>query len=252
MPQGNKARQLYHILQDMRGQPEQKPVRENWAALFKFDASHANVHKTGRLIFELRKLIEQVEEGIKQYPDIDHELYLRHFENFKRVTVITNYDQPWKDAVTQHLNETAMESLEHCAQLFSMKGEDCPTISEADLAELQEEVLSLLEKVTEANIPLELKRILIAALEDISQAIRLYRLDGGDKLRRAYETNFLLIAYAQKIGESGEINEETNTILTAIGKVFENIYTHLATAAGTAAGISVIEAIRQIGSGNKP
>lgn len=183
--QTNSATRLLSILRNAQGKSENTRIHEVWANVLKpqFGEETGDLHYW---LFELRRLVSTVEEEISSVPRINQDLYLRPFSSIRSALEKTNLDAPWRD-VKQHLNETVMTGLEHCAELLSRERPE-PVIPQGELSDLFSKTNALIDDITSSALPTDLKSFLVGCLERIRKAILLYRIHGASALREAFET----------------------------------------------------------------
>ena len=202
----NPAGRLYEILNAARSKPSSHQIRGAWAEVF--DVKPTDMRSIYALLVELMDLVDRAKKSVQQLPGVNHDLYLRWIPNVEHVLTYSQLSVKWAE-LQRNLDDTTMNQLEFCSELLSRRtGEK--VISDEDLSKLQMEVETLLDKVLSANLPEELKDVLIEKLEEIRQAILAYRVRGNEGLRRALGSSLgAMFLYREHIEEIQDDKQKT-------------------------------------------
>ena len=201
----NPAGRLYEILNEARSMPGTHRVGGAWADAFGVEPT--DIRQIYALLLELMDLVDRAKKSVQQL-DVDHDLYLRWVPNVEHVLIYSQLGAKWAQLQPQ-LDDTTMNQLEFCSELLSRRTSE-KVISDEDLSKLQMEVETLLDKVLSANLPEELKDVLIEKLEQIRQAILAYRVRGNEGLRRALGSSLgAMFLYREHIEEIQDDKQKT-------------------------------------------
>jgi hypothetical protein len=181
----NPAGRLYEILDEARKRGDQLHTRQVWGSVL-----HVNPANNSELLpapARLMMLVKEARQSVQELEEINHELYLKPFEQIERAFQHVNLEESWQRFKSQ-LDDPTMVALAFCADTLSREGGEIQIDSEK-LQKFQEEVNSLLEDIIQSDINQELKDFIIRGLEEIRRAIFEYRLGGSEGLRKALEMN---------------------------------------------------------------
>lgn len=192
-------------------------VLENFSGRHPLHLQQATQMEILHRIFELNKLVSEVEDTIKKVPNTNHDRFLKPFPRVRRVVSPAMLSDDFKGILSE-LSESDMTILEFCSELL---GNYFPEkiADEALLKELIEEIASQFEKIESSDLPEELRKLLLDLLETMRQAIYEYRIRGIERLREALE-KIVGIYVVNKATMENQDNEEVNKIKLIINKFF--------------------------------
>lgn len=151
-----------------------------------------------RALTRLDQLFEEVERKIRSIPDVNHEVYIRHFptlmQGFANLNLRVKANQ-----VLNFMSESAITSLEHSAERL---GEEYQVgqVSDEELSELVSKIDEVTEFVLRGSLDSKLKEIAIDLLEALRGSVVEYRVRGleGMEARIDEATGKLVRYYAVK------------------------------------------------------
>jgi hypothetical protein len=185
----NPAGRLYLLLADIRSQPNDTTLQRAWAHALNID--EYDVSNLIVLIAEVVRLVEEVKGRIGNQ-NVDQSLYLKPFVKIQRVFTLSFGHQMTN--AKEFLDDATMTGLEYCSELLART-----TVEEAInadvLTELQADVDILIEKMLVANLPEDLKLLLLDCLQQIRQAILSYRIHGAKGIEAAIKTTIGSVHY---------------------------------------------------------
>lgn len=200
-PKTNPAGRLYHLLKAARPQTSNATFGEVWAEVFGIDPEDR-----GRLLVMLSHLLQQIEEGkqaVLETQELRQDLHLEPFQKLEKAFSVMNLDGQFNGWKKGHLPDGTLRDLEWCAEALSgiySEGE----IDREELAELQDDIQDLTKKTREADIPEDIRGVILDGLEHIRRAIFEYDLRGVDGLKDALEQNIGAIVLRQQGLDEGD------------------------------------------------
>lgn len=206
----NPAGRLHEILTDARNCANMG-ILAVWERVLK--AQPGNKTDIIRRILLMQELFDDVKNRIECIDGINMELYLSRFPELEAVVKATNLDAGW-DGLKPYLNDAAMLSLAHCAEILSNYGENL--IDDSEMNELLENIDELSEKLRTGIIDKPLKDILLDLLETMRRAITEYRIRGAEGMKREFA--YCLGILSQN--HSQLIEEKENEAVGMFGKIF--------------------------------
>lgn len=193
-PKTNPAGRLYHLLNKAVPKNSNRTFGEVWADVFGIDPEDR-----GRLLVMLSHLIQQIEEGrrvVEENPHLRQDLHLKPFVKLEEAFSRINVEAQWRSWKKNQLPDETLNDLEWCAESLKAvypEGE----IDREKLTELREDVEKLISEVRDADIPEDLKAVIIDGLEHVRRAIVEYDLRGVEGLQQALEQNLGTIVLHQ-------------------------------------------------------
>ena len=170
----NSIWKLHDHLEVLRKQSSGVAVRIAFGEAFGLNSNDLpTLYKTNLL---LRQMVDDAERKVQQTENINHELYLRSFPTIKRALSIPNWDSAWAGS-QQHLTETAVADMAFCAEMLSLYHHEIEVKPE-DLAEIQQQIDALFQRVSESKINRRLRQTILELLEVIRSAIAQYKIVG--------------------------------------------------------------------------
>lgn len=168
----NSVGRLYHILQDFRDNSNGS-VAVTWAKVFGIEPDDGSALAEARV--QVYQLIIEAKEDTKSIPNHNQELLMRPFINVQRVMNVALGENA--ATVKSFLDDATMQGLEYVDDILSRmfsSGE----ISPEQVAELQKKVEDLRNRVSETELPADLKGLLLFHLAKLARVLRYYRLYG--------------------------------------------------------------------------
>lgn len=198
----NAAWRLLHIVE--RGlQAPNGTIRDFWANAF--DVRRDDTAAIFRNLSMLFGLVDEVEEKLRALDDLDRDYYLKHLPAIRKAIGVTNLDQN-ANSIAGPLGGMTLRDIGFWARTLS-EGQPDVSLNDDELRALADEVDALFEVVRNADIPDELKRVVLAAIEGIRRAIVEFWLRGTAGLRDELDRAVVMFArfrddFAAHTGES--------------------------------------------------
>jgi hypothetical protein len=174
---------LHNLLQAALQQSEQKSIRQVWAAVLGIPENDHAAILFG--IAETIILVREAKEAISRLEGVNTELYLKPFPQIERVFSNSNLDRPWNSARSP-LDAATMYGLQIGSDAVSRVAPE-PALTPDDLTAIQEKVDALYDQVIAADLPQQLRSIVLERLDEIRRALKNYLLWGTKGLARAVE-----------------------------------------------------------------
>jgi len=180
--ESNPAGRLHKILSDAKSRKDQDKVRAVWASVLYIEQDEVIVTKA---VVELHSLSNETQSLIKMNNQLNHELYLKSFNQINRAFFPLNLGTNWS-SVKPHLTDEALTRLQFCAEeLSTFYTED--TLSDEDLAEIIAKTEALFEAVFNSSLPGVLRLSLLEEVERLRNSISMYRIKGAKGLKDALQ-----------------------------------------------------------------
>ncbi len=219
----NTAGRLYDILSQAKKMPDNKSIRQMWAEMFNLD--YGDVDQILLIIADLIVLARNAKEEVERLVSVDHELYLRPFNNIERVLKITNLDTPWSN-MKGTLDDSTMYGLQFCSDTLGRK-RGTLKVEEDKITAIQEEIEEITDKVIDLELPDNIKKLIILNLDKIRDALITYRIKGIDGLQIEVERTIGSLYVHQKEIEDAKnepkVKEAFSKFFLALGKINEII-----------------------------
>jgi len=179
----NPAGRLYDLLQAAQRQPGKEKARNAWAKVFDIDPGDTALLL--EMLADLISLVSNTKASIERLENVDHALYLKPFKKLERFFSQVNLDAVWEHWQKQ-LDEPTLYGLQFAADQLS-RSAGSTSISEEDIASLQEELEQFVASVLESDLPQGLKTLFLKNLESVRHALLVYRIQGLDGLEHELE-----------------------------------------------------------------
>ena len=199
----NPAGRLYDILDQFRHMQAHNKIstKSVWADVFGEDKE--NVGDLFHRLAQLHEMVAETKQNLTKIKGLDLPRYLTGFPNIEKVLSVTNLDEAWHES-RDGLDDITMSLLAFCSDALSKENSE-PSVDENEVAELQSEVESLIEKV-ELSESLDdgFKDVLLEQLKLIRRAILDYRIRGVASLRKAYQSTVVITVANRKEFEEAQ------------------------------------------------
>lgn len=233
----NAANRVLNILEEARVAASKNASQSGyrvWAEVFNISIEGNSVPPEAEetvtsSVLQLRKLIDEVEEGLRRFEGLDLELYLKPFPRLREVTRLSLLPSTNFYANLTQLTEGDMTVLAFCAAKIAELPSE-PVVTEEQLKELLEDVNALYDQVLESSLESELKRIILGQLNGIRTAIHEYHIRGIARLREELEKSIGVLVLNEDLIKQSNDKEEV--------KKFGSIITNMATYISIAANLS--------------
>ncbi|WP_280551642.1 hypothetical protein [Halomonas sp. 25-S5] len=214
--ESNPAGRLHKILSHAKNQKDQDKVRAVWATVLDIEQDEVTVTKA---VVELYSLSNEIQSLIKMNNQLNHELYLKSFNQINRAFFPLNLGASW-NSVKTHLTDEALTRLQFCAeQLSTFYTED--TLSEEDLAEIVKKTEALFEAVFNSSLPDVLRLSLLEEVERLRNSISMYRIKGAKGLKEALQgTVGAVLANQDELKDAAAQNPE---VLRRLGELIDKL-----------------------------
>jgi len=213
----NPVRRLRDILETARAQPPSEGTAQVWKVALGLRKSEGRTFI--RALDALLDLVGSARSAVMQI-DVKHDDYIKAFANIESLIARLPYNTKWGQISTP-LDELTMLRLQYAADLIDGK-EEVHTFDRTELGGIQKRIEALQEEVLSSNFPDELREILLQKLEDIRQAILIYRVSGMEGVRQAVEGALgALWLQAEHLGEIED--EKQRHVLREVVSVLADI-----------------------------
>jgi hypothetical protein len=136
-------------------------------------------------LVQLVNLVQETRSAVLRLEAIDHKLYVDPLDRIQEVLVDVNFEAPWSN-YSSRLNDVVLNSLQYVAERLSWTSSEVP-IERKVLDEMRQEVEALASDVLNAELPGDLRELIIERLEEIRRALLVYRLNGASGLKRTVD-----------------------------------------------------------------
>lgn len=177
------AGRLHDLLESAKNQPENKRARDVLGIVF--DVESKDTESLLRLLADLIMLSQQTKLRIKSLADINHDLYLKPFDNIEIILSTLNLDANWKP-YKNLLSEPTLYGLKFCSDKLS-RIDRIETINKSEIEAIQTKLAALVEDILKSEIDLYVKELLLRNLESLRQSLIAYRVRGLEGIEREVE-----------------------------------------------------------------
>lgn len=182
----NPAGRLFDILDSARRQNGKESARKAWASVFEIDPSDTSALL--QMLAELINLAGETKASIQKLDDVDHELHLKPFTKIEallsRISLDSNWDN-WKN----QLDEVTLYGLQFSADKLSRRS-GFSKLPEDEINSIRAAADDLFNVVSDSDLPVELKALLLRNLESIRRAFATFKLQGIDGIHNEIERSF--------------------------------------------------------------
>jgi hypothetical protein len=175
----NPAQRLLDILKSARSHQGHESIAQVWAVVFNIDKG--DLPQIFYFLGLLHRVSMDVDERIKQLPNLNHELYLLNMPEIRQALAPNQLNGQWAESL-RYLSPHAIRALEFCADALSKQHEEA-MISDTELADLTREIQDLYEYIASANLDQQLRLVLLDLLGTMQKAVMEYRIRGAAALR---------------------------------------------------------------------
>jgi hypothetical protein len=214
--ESNPAGRLHKILSDAKRRKDQEKVREVWASVLDIEQDEVVITKA---VVELYSLSNEIQSLIKMNSQLNHQLYLKSFNQINRAFFPLNLGTNW-NSVKQHLTDEALTRLQFCAEeLSTFYTED--TLSDKDLAEIISKTEALFESVFNSSLPDVLRLALLEEVERLRSSISMYRIKGAKGLKESLQgTIGAVVANQEELKVAASQNPD---VLQRLGELIDKL-----------------------------
>ena len=179
-PTDNPAQRLLEILKAASPLPNEV-ISKIWARVFVIP--EMDPPTCYRVLGYLNGLVDSIEARVRLLPDINHTLYLRDLPTIRQIICVTNLQVHWHD-VKRPLDLGVLTGLEFCAEELSKHHAEDPIALE-ELTKIRKEFADILRQVSKAELPPDLKLVLMEILTSAILSIDHYKVTGNDGLKKS-------------------------------------------------------------------
>ena len=137
-------------------------------------------------LFQIHKLIDEVELRLSAIEDINETLYIEPLKRIRKAYLIIDMEKLWKRSETHPTVDKDLTSLMFMSELLSRYQPE-KLVPDEELKELLSDIDELYQMVLASSLQLELKTLILNQLELIRRAIHDYRIRGVSALQEAME-----------------------------------------------------------------
>lgn len=200
----NPAARLYTVLREAKKQPDNKSIKDVWNSVFIVETD--GLIPLLRNLVILSNLVDEVEKEILQL-EVNHDVYLKHFPTIREVLSPSNFHESWQ-VTKRRLAEEVLGSLEFCSErLNALRPEK--NLSKEDLEKISKEVKDLFSLVDKAELPEELRCLLLDVVQMLQSALMQYRIRGVSGLRQEL---FIIMDRLQRHYDDLSVQENNPTV----------------------------------------
>lgn len=231
----NPAGRLHYLFKRARTGDKTANGYEVWAAVLKvpFSRDNPNDNTEGEVlghVLQIRKLIDETEQRLRNIENLDTELYLQPFPSLRHVMRFSSMNvSNYANSLMSQISDGDMTVLAFCAAKLSEFPAE-PVIAEELLKELLEDVNALYDQVLESSLEASLKTLILEQLQSIRIAIHEYYIRGIARLREELEKSIGALVVNEDLIKRSNDKEEV--------KKFGGIITNMATYISIAANLS--------------
>ena len=182
----NSIARVHHTLSRASTQHPNDPAWKAWAHAFELPTVFKEGSLTHSLLHEVASCVSLTYQQLRQgRAQIDRTPFKREtfdpiFDNAEKVLSIGSLEGPW-NLSRQHLGSEVLPMLKAYSE--ALPDDDETTADE--IAQLVKQCRQLEELITKHKLPDDLKLFLLRQLDIIQQAIREFRIRGGEAFRDA-------------------------------------------------------------------
>jgi hypothetical protein len=195
MNANNPAGRLHALLTEGHRKLKDKPAEEVWAELL--DVPKENKSLLLRRLGHVMALPAAIREKISNVQGIDSSVFLKELPRAEASFGILNFQMRWEEFITR-FDRAVMYGLEVCSDVLSKQYPE-KTISESSLAQLKTEVEELLNVLTSADIPNDLKQFIVEHLLAVKSVLEEYVILGSVPIQKEIRSVFGALAIDQTI-----------------------------------------------------
>jgi len=214
--ESNPAGRLHKILSDAKKRKDHENVRAVWSSVLDIDQDEVVITEA---VLQLYSLSKEIQSLIKMNDQLNHELYLKSFNQINRAFFPLDLNASWV-SVKRHLTDEALTRLQFCAEeLSTFYTED--RLSPEDLAEIISKTEALFESVFNSSLPDVLRLSLLEEVERIRSSISIYRIKGAKGLKESLQCTIgAVVANQEELKEAATQNSD---VLQRLGELIDKL-----------------------------
>ena len=217
----NPAGRLWALLDEGLRLPDKQPVEEGWSQLL--DVGSGGRGLVLRRLGQVWSMPDQIRSLIGELADdIDTSLLLAPLPTIEQALMVPLTGNRW-GSVKSALNDTVMSELRFCAEVMHRASPE-QEVDDEQVAKLVDEVRALIDVVLAADLPGDLKAVLVHRLREVEETLLQVRVSGVDAIRYAVEATFGAEVLWFQSAEGNERASATPT-LTKVAELAQRIYT---------------------------
>lgn len=208
--QSNPAARLYIALRAAKNISQHKSVKDVWKSVFEVDTDSIIILQKNLVL--LSNLADEVEKEVQKL-DVNPSVFLKHFPTIREILGVSNFSDLWQTTRAK-LGEEVLYSLEFCSErLNAVRPEKI--LTEEDFKRISKEVNDLFALIAKAELPEELRSVLLDTVQTLQSALAQYRIRGVSGLRQEL---FVVIDRLQR-NYSDLSNQKGNPAVQAVFKM---------------------------------
>lgn len=214
----NPASRLQMLLSTLlKGDPKER-VLDAWARVLEV-SERLDIEVPRRLVL-LNDLLDDAEQMIKLNKTLNHNIYLSCFPQIRTVFSPLHIQTSREGLILPHLTPEVMARLEFCVEALQQEWSEVE-ITQDELQDISNDLNELVEAVAASSIDVQLRKVLLEALEGVRLSISLYRIYGAKGLKKDLQGLFGLI-YTERAALKKEA-EGNADVIDRLGKLMDKI-----------------------------
>ncbi|MBD0370295.1 MAG: hypothetical protein ICV60_05630 [Pyrinomonadaceae bacterium] len=223
----NPATKLFEVIDEARSYDMGVFTKDVWSGVFdmpdELDQDDV-LFKVLESLVALRKLFNETINSLHQIPDINEELFIEPIRRLARIVDLHGLHKEWGD-YKKYILPQDMHSLKYCEFLLSRHTEYQENIvPDEELKAILKGLNELYESVIASSLPSELKQSILTLIQDIRQAIHLYRINGAEALREALTKSMGVIIANKDSFEENKDASEVQSLMNMLVRI-DKLYT---------------------------
>lgn len=217
--QNNPAGRLLDILQLAMQQQDNAKLRSVWATVCGVPDSDTSAVLD--VLADVIKLSNEAKAALEAVDQTEDKIFVEPFKNIEPFFSEINLENPWH-VYKKRLTEATLKGLRYGAYELSRQS-PYKVVKATDLEALQSDLSSLMDKVTDSDLPPELKSAIFRRLEGVHHSLRLFSVNGPEGLQEAIDSVVgALVMHSAQIAASASRDS---------GPLIQDMWTYLQRAA---------------------
>ena len=216
----NPATKLLTILNATRA-TNQTRTRLVWGEVFNIDepSSEEGLFKILAHLVALRGVFNETVMSLRQIATVDEELFIKPVIRLMRIVDLNGLHNPWSQ-YSAFLSGGDLFSLKYCENLISNHAEGQENeVPDEELQDILNDLNSLYESVIASSLPQTLKQSILDLIQEIRQAIHLYRVKGAEAFREAMTKSMGIIVANKDAFEENKDSSDVKSIMNMLVRI---------------------------------
>lgn len=199
----------------------QLTARAAWGEVFNIDKVHsdAGLFEVLEHLIALRGLFDETITLLRQIPIVNEELHLHPVVRLRKVVNLNGLHEGWVK-YTPILQTYDMFSLEHCENLLSNFTEAQENeVPDEELQSILNDLNNLYESVIASSLSQTLKQSILDLIQEIRQAIHLYRVKGAEAFREAITKSMGIILANRDAFEENKDSSDVQSVWNMLVRI---------------------------------